>query len=57
MTFCISVLACHGQQPQVLIRDFVDVRAATDYALQEWPTAVLVDVKPVHVINLPTECH
>lgn len=55
MTFCISVFACRGRQPTRHIRDFADVRAATEYALQAWPMAILVAIKPVKVINLHQE--
>lgn len=55
MTFSLSITICLGQRPIVHVGDFAHVQAATDYALQTWPGAALVTVKPVKVINLCKE--
>lgn len=55
MAFQITVTHCKGQSPSVFIRDFADVNAATEYAFQQWPAAVKVDIQPVRVINLNQE--
>lgn len=55
MTFSLSITICRGQRPIVHVGDFAHVQAATEYALQTWPGAALVTVKPVKVINLCKE--
>lgn len=55
MTFSISITVCRGQRPIVHIGEFAHVHAATEFALQTWPGAALLTIKPVKVINLRQE--